>query len=103
MNRAELKGQAKDLINGHFKFYLVLLLPFYILQIATGVAQTVADIRNVNVVHWAWIISFASSLIMVGVTFVMIDLALGLGTMTHLSANHLPLQIVGTTSLAQLV
>lgn len=79
MNRAELKGQAKDLINGHFKFYLVLLLPFYILQIATGVAQTVADIRNVNVVHWAWIISFASSLIMVGVTFVMIDLARGVG------------------------
>lgn len=79
MDRAELKGQAKDLLNGHFRFYLLLLLPFYILDIASGITQTIERIDDTQTLTWSWIITFASSLLMVGITFVMIDLARGVG------------------------
>ncbi|WP_461244849.1 DUF975 family protein [Secundilactobacillus muriivasis] len=77
--RRTIKAEAKQLLNRNFKFYLVLFLPIFILQLVTFGSNFADGVLNSNFEqsNLAWIISIVLSLLMVGVSFVLIDLERG--------------------------
>ncbi|GAA3603357.1 DUF975 family protein [Secundilactobacillus similis DSM 23365 = JCM 2765] len=77
--RKTIKAEAKQLLNRNFKFYLVLFLPIFILQLVTFGSNFADGVLNSNFEqsNLAWIISIVLSLLMVGVSFVLIDLERG--------------------------
>ncbi|MTV83264.1 DUF975 family protein [Lactobacillus sp. CRM56-3] len=74
--RKKMKADARGLMDNHFRFYLLLFLPIFILMLATGFAQFV-DTTNAPALQYLDLLSLLSSLLMIGVSFVLIDLQRG--------------------------
>lgn len=85
MNRKALKLDAKTLLNAHFKFFLLLFIPVFVLELIGGYMTAPENDYNVTFNATAatpiWtgqqtfgtIISILSSIIAIGIAFVCID------------------------------
>lgn len=78
--RQKLKSDARGFLDTHFTFYLLLFLPMYILGIAGFLGSVAFNLHdNTAGSNWLSLLSLVSSLLSVGVSFVMIDLQRGVG------------------------
>lgn len=79
MTFSELKRQARESLNQHFLYYVILFLPTFLLQIAMGTFYAMSE-NNINYDNldypgdWAvTILGWAANLLLTGVMFVLID------------------------------
>ncbi|NLR19383.1 DUF975 family protein [Lactobacillus sp. LC28-10] len=78
--RRQLKRDAKGFLDSNFSFYLLLFLPVYILGIASFFGSMAFNLNdNTAGGNWLSLLSLVSSLLAVGISFVMIDLQRGVG------------------------
>lgn len=78
--RQKLKSDARGYLDTNFTFYLLLFLPIYILGLAVGFGNVGFNMTgNSAGSSWLNLLSLVSSLLAVGVSFVMIDLQRGVG------------------------
>lgn len=76
--RRQLKRDARGFLDTNFTFYLLLFLPIYILGLAVGFGNLAFDnMGNIAGADWLNLLSLVSSLLSIGVSFVMIDLQRG--------------------------
>lgn len=82
--RQQLKRDARGFLDKNFTFYLLLFLPIYILGLAVGFGNFAFSLNgNIAGSDWLNLLSIVSSLLSVGVSFVMIDLQRGVGEFTE--------------------
>lgn len=78
--RHRFKSDARRFLDTHFMFYLLLFLPVYILGLAVGFGQIGFNLSdNYAGGNWLSLLSLVSSLLVIGISFVMIDLQRGVG------------------------
>ncbi|GAX08485.1 hypothetical protein IWT5_01640 [Secundilactobacillus silagincola] len=82
--RQQLKRDARGFLDKNFTFYLLLFLPIYILGLAVGFGNFAFNLNgNLAGGDWLSLLSIVSSLLSIGVSFVMIDLQRGVGEFTE--------------------
>jgi len=78
--RHQFKSDARGFLDKNFSFYLLLFLPIYILGLAMGFGNVAFNNgNNLGGGDWLSLLSIVTSLLMAGVSFVMIDLQRGVG------------------------
>lgn len=112
MSRYQLKKEAKDLLNGNFVFFLLLFLPVFVIELIAEGANFKSDNVNVQVVDpsvssiwgsWDTIGLFSSLLagfLIVGISYVLVDLFRESQTFSDPLKNPLQLLVVGIILLA---